>query len=419
MADEHEIARFSSDGIDGDRWRIVGTKSPHHPELGKRRAGTPDGLARLARTELAAVPDGRRPDRQCPQGAGHVVGLRVTALRQRPLRIDFGPNRVRVVDEHDLHAGMILDLRAGGSGILKGMHARPRPLLALVATVFTAAFAPARTDAGAQTPAERPAPAILQGVDHIPIAVRDLDSAAARYRALGFALKPGTPHANSIRNVHVKFRDGTELELITATEARDGLTSRYLAHLAKGDGPAYLALFAPATDRLKARLDETATPYRLSGPLVLLPENGPLGYLFFGRRNQSPTDREDHFAHANGAESLVAVWLAADDLSAERTLLQRLAVPVASETVLVPQEMRADVARLGSDRIVLLPGSQQTTPGRHIVGATLRVRNLDAARQAVARAGLTSHTIASADGQRLFIRPAATHGLWLELRAGR
>ena len=48
---------------------------------------------------------------------------------------------------------------------------------------------------------------VIAGLDHVPIAVGDLDAAAARYRALGFALKPGRPHANGIRNQHAKFAD--------------------------------------------------------------------------------------------------------------------------------------------------------------------------------------------------------------------
>ena len=47
------------------------------------------------------------------------------------------------------------------------------------------------------------------------------------------------PHDNGIRNQHAKFPDGTELELITATEARDVLTTTYVRYLASGDGPAF------------------------------------------------------------------------------------------------------------------------------------------------------------------------------------
>jgi len=81
------------------------------------------------------------------------------------------------------------------------------------------------------------------GLDHIPIAVGDLESSAEEHRELGFTLKPGRPHANGIRNQHVKFQDGTELELITTPEVRDGLTATYRRHLQAGDGPAFLALW--------------------------------------------------------------------------------------------------------------------------------------------------------------------------------
>ena len=44
------------------------------------------------------------------------------------------------------------------------------------------------------------------GIDHVPIAVNDLEQAAAAYRRLGFVLKPGRPHANGIRNLHASSR---------------------------------------------------------------------------------------------------------------------------------------------------------------------------------------------------------------------
>src|ERR1043165_6381461 len=82
----------------------------------------------------------------------------------------------------------------------------------------------------------------LAGIDHIPIAVRDLAAAAASYRALGFALKPGHLHDDSIVNVHAKYRDGTEIELISASEPKDALAANYLKFIAAGEGPAFLAL---------------------------------------------------------------------------------------------------------------------------------------------------------------------------------
>src|SRR5258705_2698945 len=213
-------------------------------------------------------------------------------------------------------------------------------------------------------------PPAVTGLDHIPIAVRDLDRAAADYRALGFSLKPGRPHDDGIANQHVKFPDGTELELITAPEARDALTTTYRRHLAAGDGPAFLALFAPGVEPGSLGLD-----------------SDPLRYIFMFGRNQSPTDRPEHFAHANTAESLIGAWLAGDDLSAERRLLEKLGARIQAEDVRVPETTKASVAHLVEGDVVLLPAARQLVPGRRIMGATVRVRDLAAARRALAGPG--------------------------------
>ncbi|HTM24856.1 MAG TPA: VOC family protein [Vicinamibacterales bacterium] len=247
-----------------------------------------------------------------------------------------------------------------------------------------------------QDPPHTPA---IQGLDHIPIAVNDLEGAAARYRELGFALKPGRPHEDGIRNEHVKFRDGTELELITAPAATDALTSTYRRHLAAGDGPAFLAFFAPSTTRT-----------------AVAPEALP-DYVFLSGRNLSPTDRPEHFAHPNTAESFVGVWLAAGDLSKERQLLESTGAMFTEEDVRVPDAVRAPVAHLAEGDVVFLPASRQLIPGRPIVGATLRVRSVETARSLIERiAGARLVSFSSRRRSSVFLPPSLTHGLWLELR---
>jgi catechol 2,3-dioxygenase-like lactoylglutathione lyase family enzyme len=240
-------------------------------------------------------------------------------------------------------------------------------------------------------------PAVL-GLDHVPIAVRDLEAAAATYRTLGFSLKPGRPHDNGIRNQHVKFADGTELELITAPEARDALTTTYRRHLEQGDGPAFLALFIPDAARIPRELHPS------------------LDYLFFGPRNASPTDKPEHFAHLNTASSLISVWLAGDDLQQERTLFAKLGGTMTKRQVHVPDTAQADVVSFREGNVLLLPGSHQRVKGRPIVGVTLRVKDLG-----IARAVLRSQGIAvSAEGAgstSVFVPPDRCHGLWLEFRA--
>lgn len=249
--------------------------------------------------------------------------------------------------------------------------------------------------------AQRPRP-LLANVEHVPVAVRDLKRAGETYRKLGFVLKPGTPHANGIDNLHAKFPDGTEIELITAPKAADALTERYVEHLKHGDGPAYLAFHA--TDQTMAA--------------KLFPRDHPARrYIFFGGLNHSPTDRPEHFAHPNTAESLVSVWLAADDYAAERDLLTRGGVAVSPAEVFVPQALTAPVARFAGSTLIMLPANHQRVAGRRIVGATVAVRSLDAVSLALRTGAVPSQAITVVSHVRsLFVSPDAAHGWWLEFR---
>ena len=111
-----------------------------------------------------------------------------------------------------------------------------RPIV-LVLTTLLAAAASALTAVAAQEVRDSSGAALV-GLDHVVVAVNDLDEAAALYRQIGFTLKLGRYHENGIRNQHAKFPDGTEIELLTVAEARDALTAEYLDHLGRGDGPA-------------------------------------------------------------------------------------------------------------------------------------------------------------------------------------
>ncbi len=77
---------------------------------------------------------------------------------------------------------------------------------------------------------------VVRGLDHIPLAVKDLEQSQADFEALGFVLKPSRPHANGLRNTHAKFPAGTEIELITALSASDALSSDYLSGCSRETG---------------------------------------------------------------------------------------------------------------------------------------------------------------------------------------
>jgi catechol 2,3-dioxygenase-like lactoylglutathione lyase family enzyme len=226
-------------------------------------------------------------------------------------------------------------------------------------------------------------------LDHVVLAVNDLEATSARYRQFGFALKPGQPHANGIRNQHVKFTDGTELELLTAPEAADDLTTRYRRHLADGDGPAYLALFPRPN-----------APARSEAP----------SYIFFGRRNQSPTDRPEHFAHLNSADSLIAVWLAGSDFTQERALLKKYGVSSQPGRLGALNET-GEMLSVTEGVIYLVPERLRVHRARPIIGVTFHVGDHRAAVRVLTEAGVQFRTLPNS----VLLAPAVTGGVWIEL----
>jgi hypothetical protein len=63
----------------------------------------------------------------------------------------------------------------------------------------------------------------------------------------------------------------------------------------------------------------------------------------------------------------------------------------------------------------LLPGSRQIVPGRRIVGATLRVGSLAAARAILDRGQAAPLAVVpSTAGRSVFLPPSRTHRIWLE-----
>lgn len=265
------------------------------------------------------------------------------------------------------------------------------------------------------TNASRQPSPLVTGLDHIIILVNDLEAAARRYRALGFALKPGRPHDNGIRNQHVKFEDGTELELLTAPEAKDQLTAQYRRYLAQGDGPAHVVLYAPDADALARRIVGGEFGAQRGG-LITFPIGHRLRPIFFGGRNKSPTDRPGHFAHGNSAYSLTRAWLAIDDAAPELELFLAVGGSLSDEPVQVPESTRARTVTFGADRILLLPGSRQRLAGRTVVGASVVVKRLSDVRHALQASGLKP--VAGTSGT-IVLTPDQTYGIWLEFRERR
>ena len=163
-------------------------------------------------------------------------------------------------------------------------------------------------------------------VDHVVIAVSDLEDTAADFRSLGFTIKPGRLHPNGLLNSHVKFVDGTSLELMSlAGEPTDPVAAAYADFLQAGDGGAFAAIEADP-DRVIRVASELNLPAQLtrSGPFAWVTvddsQYGPGGQsspVFFVSYLARSADADSLLVHDAGVVGIGSVQLDATDALAD------------------------------------------------------------------------------------------------------
>jgi catechol 2,3-dioxygenase-like lactoylglutathione lyase family enzyme len=255
------------------------------------------------------------------------------------------------------------------------------------------------------------------GIDHLPVAVSDLDRAAEIYKRLGFSIKPGRFHADGIRNEHVKFEDGGGIELITAQRAVDALSANYVQMLAQGEGPAFLSFHTLDLQVVEKAFRRARLAYREDDRTLTFRDPALQFVFFFEGNNRSPTDRPEHFQHANSAYATGGVWIADGDDSPLVPVLKAAGGEVATERVFAPTERNAKTVRVQNGEVVFLPKSSQIIPGRPIVGVVFLTRDMAALQSCLSAAHIPSAAHAEGAHHRsVIIGPQQTLGLWLEFR---
>ena len=248
---------------------------------------------------------------------------------------------------------------------------------------------------------------LVSGIDHIPVVVRDLDKAQADFRAMGFAIKPGRFHADGIQNAHVKFPDGTEIELITATRATDELTSEYLAKMHRADGPIYFGLYAPDQDAVAAKLKDLRIAVQKDNGAFTFPATSPLHALFLGQRNKTPTDKPEHFAHPNSATRLSGLWVR--DSPELRQVLKGLRVPIARSSSCGVLGTASGMWRLPEGDLYLVPSDSA-----NVLAARVEVRKLSTVEAVLKANGVPMKKDSSCAPEAVWVPPASGHGIWIE-----
>jgi catechol 2,3-dioxygenase-like lactoylglutathione lyase family enzyme len=167
---------------------------------------------------------------------------------------------------------------------------------------------------------------MLLGLDHIVIAVNDLEAAIEDYRRLGFTVVPGGKHPVGTHNGLIAFADGSYIELIAFY--RDNPDHRWWAALKRGEG---LVDFCMRTDDLRGDTEklraagvaiDDPVPWARARPdgyqlkwllsIVREPHRGVAPFLI---EDLTPRDERvpRDVRHDNGTEGIGAVLVAAED----------------------------------------------------------------------------------------------------------
>jgi catechol 2,3-dioxygenase-like lactoylglutathione lyase family enzyme len=173
---------------------------------------------------------------------------------------------------------------------------------------------------------------MVRGIDHIVIAVKDLDIAIASYGQLGFTVISGGNHSRfATSNALIAFDDGAYLELIAFTPPVPAVLERWYSALAQGGG---LVDFCAQSDNLESDV----AAFENAGAAILAPfalqrvrpdgyivswVNAPTAGAYRGvipflirditpRDERVPRDR----AHPNGVVGLRSLGVAVNDTAA-------------------------------------------------------------------------------------------------------
>ena len=261
----------------------------------------------------------------------------------------------------------------------------------------------------------KPSPAL----DHVTIAVSDLGAAEMFFRdALGFSIKEGRLHENTIDNRHIKFGDGSALELITAEEPVDELARWYLDFLEHGDGAAFLSLTGSAIADVGTALTAAGYDYRLTAgesvSALATPPGDSLYNLFFVETHDRAPDLPEHLEHANHAIRLKAVWWAAGGRRTLPQFMEHFAVQACGTLELPFPPSTVELFQLERGEIYLV--DREAYHARSpVLGVTVEVPSLTDAAAALSPTVRSAALVGqSTRGRSLILPPSAAYGIFLE-----
>jgi catechol 2,3-dioxygenase-like lactoylglutathione lyase family enzyme len=256
-------------------------------------------------------------------------------------------------------------------------------------------------------------------LDHVIIAVKSLDAAAATYRKLGFTLTPRGLHEGKGTGNHCIMFPSTYIELlgiVGETGAKGRLAERVNARGEGGMGIAYGADDADETyAALRAAGIDAEPPNDLSRPLdldgkrdmvrfrnIMLPKLALPETMQFVCTHTTPEltrARREWMLHPNGATGVAEVVVVAEDVAAAKREIPALTLANAAITLLTPTDAERRFAK-----------SLQGAPRHGIIALTIRVNEPDVAAAMLSMAKIQHHETRNS----VIVPASAAHGVVIE-----
>jgi catechol 2,3-dioxygenase-like lactoylglutathione lyase family enzyme len=260
---------------------------------------------------------------------------------------------------------------------------------------------------------------MLSRLDHVIIAVKSLDAAAATYRKLGFTLTPRGLHEGKGTGNHCIMFPSTYIELlgiVDETGAKGRLAERVNA---RGEGAMGIAYGADDADQTCAALQaagvDAEPPNDLSRPLdldgkrdivrfrnIMLPKLAVPETMQFVCTHTTPEltrARREWMLHPSGATGVAEVILVADDVAAAQRELAPANLTNSAITVMTATDA---ASRFGK--------ALQGAPKQGIVAITIRVNEPDAAAAMLDMAKIPHHETKNG----VIVPASAAHGVVVE-----
>lgn len=304
-----------------------------------------------------------------------------------------------------------------------------------------------------------------KGVDHIIIAVRNLEESSHDYNALGFGVEKGGRHPGGTENFVSFFTDRTYLELLGYYEIKDQMTGDVAKFLEKREGAVGCGLAVSSAEK-------TASFLHSNGFDVVGPSGGAITYegvgetppilwryvafkdkttkhvgnFFFIEYDEKARDdflakhpdlaekrnRRINQVHRNSSLRLSAIWLAVNDLDESPAEFERAGFQKIKSTTIDQKNINAKavVLEAGRGNIVLMQADEErkNLPARFladrnidedpsIIGFSVQVSDISKARSML-MVGTEQKDILQYEGlfgkSVLVGPPQLSHGVWIE-----